>query len=179
MSCTAFDFAQRRRCLYFLSHHKYVIPFAIQYCPIITTLLKSWPYFKKPKGHCRSQETLLPSPEPYLSLDLYPWESWTSEIESRGQSQVQGKKTFGLCCLNLSLNPSACSTAPCVGSHERSRSTPALKASTIHNGCGGEEGGEWVKGWYTERGLEWGGVVKNRKFIMKVGPVGQVFEPPH
>lgn len=168
MSCTAFDFAQRRRCLYFLSHHKYVIPLAIQYCSIITTLLQSWPYFKKPKSHCRSQETLLPSPETYLSLDLYPWESWTSEIESRGHSQVQGKKTFGLCCLNLSLNPSACSTAPCVGSHGRSRSTPALKGSTIHNGCGG--GGNGWRGGILKGDLTGEGWWKIGNLLWELGP---------
>lgn len=40
MNGITFNFTQKMRCLYFLSHHKYEIPFAIHYCHIIITVLE-------------------------------------------------------------------------------------------------------------------------------------------
>lgn len=52
---------------------------------------------------------------------------------------MPGKETsslgcFWLCYLNLPLTPSARGTAQCMGDPGKSRSTPALRGSTIYSG---------------------------------------------
>lgn len=79
---------------------------------------------------------------------------------------MPGKETsslgcFWLCYLNLPLTPSARGTAQCMGDPGKSRSTPALRGSTIYSGvcvC--------VSGGYTKRGLECRKVVEKRRFIV-------------